>query len=257
MTVKISASMLKAFNVCPMMVYHRRHKTPTTKSASMIVGSLIHDMIDNFESEGGIDVKDYIAAMVRELSGGEPIKFTRWQTIPALTKLIHACYENYLSIKDSFPLFMSAEVEFKFEYRPDVLVVGKWDQLRDNNTIVEFKSSHREPSDEFLAADIQATFYIWAYKEIFHVTPTYYYVHLPTGNIYEVYRNNFDDLYTNIDDYILACEKEHYPKYKDGYKCNNCFYKSACLTENEGCKLINQMPKRKKEKKPKGNFFLP
>ena len=253
--VKISASMLKAFNVCPMMVYHRRSKTPTTKSASMLVGSLIHDMIDRFESEGNIDTKDYTTAMVEELSGGEPIKFTRWQTIPALTRLVNTCYENYLSIRDTFPPLMSTEVTFKFEHAPSVEVVGKWDQLRDNDVIVELKTSHREPSNEFLAADIQATFYIWAYKEIFHQTPIYYYVHLPTGNIYEVYRNNFDDLHDNLHDYIVACEREYYPKYKDGYKCNNCFYKNACLTENEGCKLISQLPSKPKQKKPKSSFF--
>ena len=255
MTVKVSASMLKAFNVCPMMVYHRRHKTPTTKSASMLVGSLIHDMIDDHESIGDININKYLDRMMQELSSGEEIKFARWQTIPALVRLVNTCYNNYLSIRDNFPPLISSEAMFKFEYATDVLVVGKWDQLRDNNVIVELKTSHREPSNEFLAADVQATFYIWAYKEIFHVTPTYYYVHLPTGGIYEVYRNNFDDLYDNLHDYILACEREYYPKYKDGYKCNNCFYKKACLTENEGCKLISQLPSKPKQKKPESKFF--
>lgn len=247
--------MLKAFNVCPMMVYHRRNKTPTTKSASMLVGSLIHDMIDNFESNGSIDSNEYSARMIRELSSGGDIKFTRWQTIPALTRLVNTCYDNYMSIRNSFPPLISSETMFKFEYATDVLVVGKWDQLRDNNIIVELKTSHREPSSAFLAADVQATFYIWAYKEIFHVAPTYYYIHLPTGGIYEVYRNNFDDLCDNLHDYILACEREYYPKYKDGYKCNNCFYKNACLTENEGCKLISQLPSKPKQKKPESKFF--
>jgi len=247
--------MLKAFNVCPMMVYHRRHKTPTTKSASLIVGSLIHDMIDSLETTGNIDANEYSARMIRELSSGEPIKFTRWQTIPALTKLVNTCYGNYLSIRDSFPPLIESEAEFKFEYDQDIFMVGKWDQIRDNNVIVELKTSHREPSNEFLAADIQATFYIWVYKEIFKITPTYYYVHLPTGNIYEVYRNNFDYLYSNIGDYIKMCEKEYYPKYKDGYKCDNCFYKSACLTENEGCRLISKLPKKPKIAPPKSSFF--
>jgi len=221
----------------------------------MLVGSLIHDMVDDHEKSGSIDPTEYSARMIRELSSGGEIEFRRWQTIPALTRLVNTCYNNYLSIRDSFPPFLLSEVEFKFEYKDAVEVVGRWDQLRGKDTIVELKTSHREPSEEFLAADIQATFYIWAYKEIFCATPTYYYVHLPTGNVYEVYRNNFDELYENMRDYIAACENEYYPKYKDGYKCDTCFYKSACLTENEGCNLISTLPPKPKQKKPKSNFF--
>lgn len=255
MIIKGSASMLKAYNICPKIVYYRRHKTPTTKSASMLVGSLIHDMIDDDESKGNINVNTYLDRMMRELSTGEEIEFRRWQTIPALTRLVNTCYNNYLSIKDSFPSLVSTEAEFNLEMSPDVFMVGRWDQVREENVIVELKSSHREPSEEFLAADIQATFYMWVYKELFNVTPTYYYVHLPTGNIYEVFRKDYTDLLININDYINACASQHYPKYKDGYKCDNCFYKHACLTENEGCKLISQLPSKPKQKKPKSNFF--
>jgi len=255
MIIKTSASMLKGFNVCPKIVYHRRHKTPTPKSASMLVGSLIHDMIDDEESKGGIDADAYSARMIRELSSGGNIEFRSWQTIPALTRLVNNCYENYLSIRDFFPPIVSTEAEFNLETSINVFMVGRWDQLREENVIVELKSSRREPSKEFLAADIQATFYIWVYKELFGVTPTYYYVHLPTGNVYEVFRKDYTDLLVNINDYVVACASQHYPKYKDGYKCDNCFYKQACLTENEGCQLISSLPKKPKLKKPASKFF--
>lgn len=253
--VKASASMLKARNTCPMKVYYRRKRTPTVKSASMIVGSLIHDLVSEYESKGEVDLQVYHAKMTKQLSSGE-ITFTRWQTGNALWKLMNTCYNNYLVLREELPPIIDIEARFNVKYSDDVEVVGRFDQIRDENILVELKTSHYPPTEEFLAADIQATLYIWTYKELFHVTPRYYYIHLPVGSIYEVYRNNFDDLHDNIHDYIITCEQEYYPKAKDGYKCSKCEYRAVCLTENEGCKLIKQVTTRSKKKdKPKDSFF--
>lgn len=250
--IRISASMLRDFNVCPMRAFYRYAKLERIPSASMIVGTLIHDLIDEYEKSGKVDIDMYHIDLAKKLSCGGVV-FNRWQTGDTLWNLMNTCFNNYLSISETLPPVTSTEEFFKVEYK-DTNVVGKFDQLRNKHTIVELKTSHWPPKDDFLAADIQASVYIWAYKQIFNVTPVYYYLHLPTGSLYELYRHSFDDLLLNMDALICADDHNNFLKMRDGYKCSMCDCRNACLTDDEGSSLVAKTSVKKSTKK-KADFF--
>jgi len=253
--VKISASALRDYNFCPRKVYYRINKVYRPPSASQLFGAVVHDLIEEYETNGAVDIDLYRVRLAKEISKAD-VTFKRWQTSNALWKLLDECFGNYLILREQLPSLSEAEVGFSFEIRDGVKAVGRWDQIRGSNTIVELKTSHWPPSDIFLAADIQTTFYIWAFRELFHVMPKFYHVHLPTGRAYELQREDFTSLDNNIDAFIKDIKAGTLIKTMDGFKCSNCDYRDICIDTNRNNTLFAEAKYKQKKVETKNKFFL-
>lgn len=241
--IVISASALRDYVFCRRKLYWRQKKIPRVDTASLCVGRVIHDMIAScgsglpyggeslttFYEVGSSGILDFARASLLEKLGRDNIKFYRGQTIPKLLDLVEKCYYNYLTIKEWLPPVVDSEVSFDLQYDAYSKVIGRFDQICGENTIVELKTSKREPNADFLANDLQASVYIWAFQELFHFRPTYYYVHLPSGTVYDIKRDDSRELVSLMNQFIGDCNNDRLLREPDGFKCNNCDYASACI----------------------------
>lgn len=234
----ISASMLRDYLSCKAKAWYRRTKVPRATTASMILGQNVHDMVADYED--GRDISGYDAMLVERLSGD--VVFYRGQSFNSLMRQKENCFNMYKQLQSQLPPIIHVEEQFQFHYEPDVKVVGRFDQIRQSYVIAELKTGYKEPSEAMLKADIQTDFYMWAYQNLNHQTPTYYYIHLPSGTIYEQKRNAFYDIEIYINKFIKDARAGNFPKEKDGYKCSGCSYKDFCLKDEPSSSLIYKVP---------------
>lgn len=234
----LSASMLRDYLACKARALYRRHKVPRAVTASMILGQNVHDMIADYEDNK--DISDYTARLTDRLSGN--VVFYRGQTINSLLRQQQTCLDMYKQLQSQLPPVLHIEFPFQFHYEEDVKIVGRLDQIREGYVIAELKSSYKQPSEAMLKADIQTDFYMWAYQNIHHQKPTYYYIHLPSGTIYEQKRTTPSDIEIYVDEFIKDARAGNFPKEKDGYKCNGCSYKDFCLKDEPSSSLIYKAP---------------
>jgi len=249
-----SASMLGDYIDCKRKAYYRINKIRVPPTASMIVGRVIHDMVVDLEK--GRDRSWRRKQLTVELTQTKA-KFARGQTIPNLLNLVDTCLANYKKLRIDLPGIW--ELEESFSLTGDgVKIVGRFDQLRKGDTIVELKTGKWEPTKEFLEADLQTTLYMWAYRELFDVMPIYYYIHLSSGSLYQQYRNDFTNLLDLIDDFMTDCNRDALRKQLNGYRCGRCDFNKHCLDGKNTSKLITTASPQIPAYKPpsvRGKFF--
>jgi len=225
-----SYSSLKDYNSCKRKVYYRINRAPRLETASMLVGSTIHNMVEDVENGDWLGEDEYIKQLVTRLSSGN-VKFYPGQKVPSLINHVKLCFENYKAVAGRLQPLYGVEVPFEIEYHSsDVKVVGKFDQFRgDVDTIVELKSTVKKPTAAFLNTDMQSTIYLWAFQQIYGTMPNYFHVHLPSGTVYRLVRDDFDDLILNLTDYIKDRDEQNFPRQLDGYGCDRCDYYDICI----------------------------
>lgn len=258
-----SQTLLKAFGDCYRQAYYRIIKEEAPETASLVAGRIIHDMVDHYENTAKVpDVLTlYRKKLAKALDDDELIFFSR-QSPAFFLDWMDKCFRNYKAISDKLPAIVSSEQWFSVKY-PDwaddeeVEIHGIFDQVREGDVIVELKTSKRCPSEEFLRADIQATVYIWAYIEMYGVVPTYYYVHLPTGSVFELERESFAYFHDLMAEFIDVYKAKRWTRKRNGRKCDWCWYKDACLQSSEVSRFVFKAvgkPKNNNNKK-RVDFF--
>jgi CRISPR/Cas system-associated exonuclease Cas4 (RecB family) len=251
----VSQSSLRAYNSCPAKMHFKLNKYPRQVSASMITGTLVHDMIDKFE-EGDSNAHQDCKQLLENRLRDDKVIFRKWRTKKSFLKLVDMCYYNYLEMRDKFPPVRGGEIKFSVEYKDGVEIKGIWDQLRAEDNILEFKTSKRTPSDVYLNADIQSLVYTWAYNKVYNHMPNYHYVHLATGKVYLVKKFDFSVLYAMLDDFIEDFKQGHWTKRRDAYKCQYCDYAQFCLeTSSESELLFTSAGKIPKDTEKKSEFL--
>jgi len=258
-----SYSMLKDYGECKKKAYYHLIKEPKPETASLISGRVIHDMIDQYEKGYDGDLlSNYHKTLAKELSK-DGIEFYRYQTVPKFLEWMDKCFTNYVEISRQLPRILETEKRFSIPYyedssiAPDTNVVGIFDQIREGDVVCELKTGKRKPDDEFLRADLQATVYIWAYEILYDKVPLYYYIHLPSGNVYQLERSNFDHFHDMVNDFIQTYTEENWTKERDGRKCNWCWYNKPCLETSEvGRHLFKAVGTTKTRRNSESTSFL-
>ena len=238
--IYMSASGLGDYFYCKKKLWHRINKTPKKTTASMVLGGAGHDLIDHYHTSGGDGLlKLYTEKLNRRLSAPN-VEFYRGQTWTNLSTHLEKCWHNYHRLEPLLPGLLQSEVPFSFNFSPGAKVLGRFDQFRKNNTVVELKTSKNPPDKLFLASDIQATLYIWAYTELFHTTPTYLYVHLLSGGVYEVTRSGreLDLLVGHLCEMSDDMEQDILVRQNDGYRCSKCKYREPCFEGSGDSPLV-------------------
>lgn len=237
----ISYSGLRRYHSCKRKVYYRKNAYPRAKTASMVTGSLTHKAIEFYEESGHMpDVLDLYRGKLADALGSGDIKFYKWQTVGSFMNLLEECFQNYIAISRKLPPVTHSEQEFEIEYDDGVTVRGIFDQVRESNTVLEFKTSKHEPDEDYLRADLQSDVYTWAYRQVHSVFPFYYYVHLPSGKVYEVEKRDFADLHSQIKDYIYDYTHEIFTRQREKRKCDWCDWRRHCLKDTEASSFVLQ-----------------
>jgi len=219
----------------------------------MLLGTAVHDVIDEYENTGELHLDKYKGSLISELSKGNVI-FYMGQTTTRLLKTLETCLNNYVELSKVFPRVVSSELFFTIPIAEDAELLGRFDQIREDNVIVELKSSKKEPSEEFLNSNIQALVYTWAYKQLYGTIPTYYYVHLLSGTVYEIKSTDFDYLNGLMYRFIDACRDDQLVKEYGSYKCDNCEYRFHCVPKGLSSVVSTLEPIKKNVTKNIGNF---
>ncbi len=256
--IYLSYSMLKDFGECNRKAYYHLSGEDIERSASLVSGSFIHRMIEEYETTNVVDgiLKSYKRKLALALND-EKIVFYRWQSSSYFLDWMEQCYENYKAISNQLPAVEAAEQDFSIPYEDGVRVRGIFDQIREGNIICELKSSKRCPSEEYLRADLQATVYIWAYKQLYKNDPIYYYIHLPTGKVFELKRDDFTDFFGLSDEFINAVKTERWTRKQDGRKCDWCWYNHTCLQASSSSRFVFEAvgEPEDEEREERGDYF--
>lgn len=261
----MSASGLKDYFYCKKMLWYRVNKPPKElpkkTTASMILGGVGHDLIDHYHTSGGGGLLELYTEKLNKRLSAPGVEFYRGQTWANLSTHLEKCWHNYHRLEPLLPGLLQSEVPFSFNFSPDAKVLGRFDQHRKNNTLVELKTSKNPPDELFLASDIQATLYIWAYTELFHVVPTYLYVHLLSGSVYKVKRSG-QELNLLIDHLREMLDDMKYNKLvrqNDGYRCGKCDYREHCFERTGDSSLVLDVSHntRPRPRRSQGNYATP
>lgn len=247
--IVVSSSLMQDYMTCKAKVRYRRARVPRKETASMILGRIVHKAVSDFED--GIDISNVNQELVEALSEPEVV-FYRGQTLNSLIKKKDRCLARYIELSPFLAPLVATEVAFSFYYADDVKVVGRYDQVRSGDIVVELKTSSKEPSEAFLKADYQTNFYIWAYYSVYaRKLSHYFYFHLPSGLIYQQERVDLSEISQGVDDLIYDIRMDNLPKMKDGYRCDGCCYKEICLRDEPASTLVykaERLPKAKRTK---------
>jgi CRISPR/Cas system-associated exonuclease Cas4 (RecB family) len=242
--------MLEDYVDCKRKAWFHKEGYETEDTASLILGRNVHNMIEA-EANGEDNVlKKYRDKLARQLDNTD-IKFYRGQYIGKLLKTLNKCYYNYLAIDEKLAPVIASEERFSIPYDDGVKVVGVFDQLRDGNIIMEWKSSRKKPKEVYLKADLQATVYTWAYMQTHKQKPKFYYVHLRSGGVYEVIREDFSLMHRLFEEYIRDFRNNEWTKQRSARKCQYCWYNGYCFEDGEGSELLFSAvgsPKKRKSK---------
>ena len=117
-------------------------------------------------------------------------------------------------------------------------LIGRMDLISEGDIVVDFKSSKKEPTKLELAADLQASFYMYVYRKMYGVLPQYWLVYLRPGKIFRVDRTDFNDFERSLEDYVWDSFYETLHRQSDSYKCSQCEYEKYCLADQPSGEVI-------------------
>ena len=253
--IRVSATTLSDFNRCRYTAVCRKMRLPRITTASLILGSAVHDLIEEYENTG--EVVTLLAKYKQRLASklvAPDVSFYRGQSYQKLSEILETCFENYLEITEHFPRVLRPEEKFEFKYNDKAIIVGRFDQVRESDVIFELKSSARDPEPVFLAANVQALFYSWAYKTIYSKPAMFYYVSLRSGHVYHVPANDIDYIEENIRRFIAASHSNDLPKEYNAYRCKSCQFRDVCFP-NPTVDLVFSATKKQKKRSANATTF--
>lgn len=228
----LSASSLGDFYKCPKSYYYRvNNKESVVLSDDIILGSVIHEAIelhDDLESMTTFAVAEW----EKRTSGG----YSKPRKPP---KSIKNLLKGYLEILDGIKgtsdhVIMDKEHFFRFQYRSDIMLVGKIDLIADGK-IYDWKTGSAPPST-YTLYDPQFTTYWLAYRQIYKTDPeSINYGWLYGKRLYDVPMKeaslaNLDLLLDRMAE--ICYNMDNVPRVM-GYQCARCIRRGICYLEFE------------------------
>jgi CRISPR/Cas system-associated exonuclease Cas4 (RecB family) len=228
----ISASSLGDFYKCPKSYYYRvNNKESAILSDDMIFGSVIHEAVELHD-----DPESCCEFAIAEWQKRSGDSYSKTRKPP---KSIKNILKGYFKIIDEIKgttdhMEMIREHFFRFQYRDDIMLVGKIDLIADGK-IYDWKTGSAPPSNYNLY-DLQFTTYWLAYREMYKVDPeSINYGWLYGGRTYKVPMK--EALLKNLDLAIDRMSEICYNMDNNvrilGYQCNRCLYRGICHLELE------------------------
>lgn len=229
--IRLSASSIKDFLECPQRFWYR-HNKPETKIESdhMILGSIIHEAIEKFDSE-------MTAVVWANEEWDKEVKNAFAEKVKKPPKNIDKLLGNYYNkivpklenvgvIKEEF-----FDVPWGYLGKEEIRLIGKMDRI-SGNSVYDWKSSSRRPS-KYVLQDIQFYIYALAYDKLFNRLPdNIYYGHLYTGNLYDVELKD-EMLYVTLPEIIIRVAEQHtLPPFRvTGFHCQWCIFNEICFND--------------------------
>lgn len=224
--ITLSASKIKTYQLCPRRYWYRyilnkeEPQTPYT-----ILGSSVHKAI-----ELGYQRQEEPTALFTEV-WLEKIK--EHQMTPEW-KFYNDGFEMVRRYSFKTPPIVS-EKEFRLPYPSDFPVCelhGFIDQIFEDGTLIDLKTSGKKPTKKQLADDVQFIIYAWAYEQLFGKKPTkVLWHHLRTGDMIEA--DVVDkDIFPLIMRILSYTEDMQYSR-KITRLCDYCAFRKECLGDGD------------------------
>ncbi len=228
----LSASSVGDFYKCPKSYHYRvNNKESAILSDPMILGSVIHEAIELHD-----DLESMTTFAVAEWEKRTRGTYSKPRKPPRSIKNL---LKGYIKIRDDIigtadHVLMDKEHFFRFQYRDDIMLVGKIDLIADGK-IYDWKTGAVPPTNYGLY-DPQFTTYWLAYRQIYKTDPEgIYYGWLYGNRLYDVpmkeaQLKNLDLLLDRMAE--ICYNMDNVPRVM-GYQCNRCLYRGICYLEFE------------------------
>lgn len=221
--IKLSASLIKDFLVCPGKAYYRVYQPEQAEQTNaMTVGTIVHEIIETCWMD-----RDKAINKIDE-------KINEYNIYTGADK-IYKCINNF------FEMFSGVLTEediieqyFKIPYKDDVFLTGRIDRIH-NTVIFDWKTSSSEPDD--ITKDIQFILYDLAYKKLYGKPPgAVVYVSLMKKKLHHYEPNPIivSEFENHIIPHVIESirEKKFTRTGLFGYKsCLFCSFSNACHTD--------------------------
>lgn len=223
MPLYLSASSIQDYLDCSQRFFYRTtQKEQAISSDDMLVGTIVHDMIEHFWN-------DEPTARRNALEQAEFFNLgaTKKGKIETSLDFFFTNFNGMLSPEDEI------EYKFKLTLDKDIFLVGKIDRISHGN-VFDWKTTTNPPKS--IDTDIQFIIYTEAYRRLFGKEPiATYYASLMTGKLIKLNPSQtltntlFNDIIPIMSRAIKA--KEFYRKGIFTNNCFNCSYKETCFEE--------------------------
>lgn len=228
MPFHISASSIKDFVTCERRHYFRlNYSGEQEQNADMAAGSVVHNAIERFWDDER-QAREYMSDSLASQKLG-----------PTHASKVKKSIDNFFFY---FQFLLSPEdlieQEFRVPYSKGVDIVGKYDRILKDGTLIDWKTSARPPED--ISNDPQFIIYYESYRKLYGSHPTnVLYVALVTGKVVRYVPNpEYTGLLYNqvIPEMIKKIKRNEYHytglfRYK---ACEYCAFKTLCQKELEG-----------------------
>lgn len=216
----LSASSIKDYLECRKKYWYRINKPDSgLDNEYLLVGRVVHELIEKHWNDDFPPLDHYkfmygLDDFLIEKINGYFFNFKRF-------------FRPLLSNTNTFEKF------FKQNYTKDVLIVGKYDCITENNVVIDWKTSSKIPAS--ISNDVQFILYYQSYFNEYKVYPDLYFASLYNGRLIKyidnpsVRRELYEQVIPNTINYIKAGMFPRTGLYTS--KCFNCVYKVECHKE--------------------------
>jgi len=220
--IRLSASLIRDYIVCPKRAYYRLYEPEQAISdASTNVGIIVHKLIEEYWANSNT-----MASHVSELLEKNNLKEKRDEVIECIVNFER--FRRYLYPNDIIEKFFSLPYD-------NTLIVGKMDRITEDGIIFDWKTGKYPPYS--LTRDPQFILYYLAYKKMFGKKPrAIYYASLAKGTL-TMFKPD-EKIVWDFEQILLPTVLRQlrgkvFPRYGlYNYKtCNNCSYYNHCFTE--------------------------
>jgi hypothetical protein len=227
----LSATAIKDFLECSKRYYYRRYfKSLAEPSDALNMGIVAHEAIEKYW-----DNREKAVEYAKMEGMSYNLSAKKVESVQKMVENFHEYFQWLLKPTDS------AEQFFKFPFQTGVQLVGKFDRITGDGTLIDWKTSKVTPKVDALSKDPQFILYDWAYERIYGTRPTTtYYASLRTGKLVKYIRDeNLENILLNevIPQILSDIQNDNYVAtgvYKWDYPCGNCSFKEACFNELAG-----------------------
>lgn len=227
---KLSATKIKTYSSCQRQYFHKYFdRLPTGTSGRALLGRCVHKAIElGFQARDPFQVfNEYWIAGLAEVTSNDNMQ-----------KL----YNEGLKMLDIYdfnqipPLEMELGFELPFPNRENPIIVmqGYFDQVLQNDIVVDLKTALRRPKIGVLRYSAQFVIYYWAYGQLYGTYPKIYWHHLRTGEKFQVDISE-DQIQALIPvvrglkaQLEYASDMEQYHR-NPGSECDYCPFRGPCL----------------------------
>lgn len=221
--IRISASLIKDYFICPRRVFFRLAGTPQIQTQDMEVGIIVHSVVENYWNNDVLAFH-YADAMGASLSPDSRDKTKR-------------CLDNFFRF---FNKFIRKDDIIEYQFRlpiGDAFLVGKIDRIGINDSgglsyLIDWKTSSSGPKKS-IQLDPQFIIYNYAVRKNFGTTPPSYLINLYTATMASFTQEDDKEavLFEQVIPSVVSNIKSNNlpPTGKLTNKCYMCPYAATCL----------------------------